>query len=151
MPGIETETKSIVEAINKQIANWNVLYVKLHNYHWFVKGKHFFTLHEKFQELYEEAAVHIDDLAERLLALRGKPAATMRQYLELATIREASGDETADQMVRTIIGDFRIMINDMAKAIRLAEESGDPNTADMLLNIQTSLEKHVWMLEAYLG
>ena len=151
MPGIETETKSIVEAINKQIANWNVLYVKLHHYHWFVKGKLFFTLHEKFQELYEEAAVHIDDLAERLLALRGKPAATMRQYLELATIREASGDETADQMVRTIIGDFRIMINDMAKAIRLAEESGDPNTADMLLNIQTSLEKHVWMLEAYLG
>jgi len=151
MPGTEIETKSIVEAINKQIANWNVLYVKLHNYHWFVKGKHFFTLHEKFQELYEEAAVHIDDLAERLLALRGKPAATMRQYLELATIREASGDESTEQMVRTIISDFRIMINDMAKAIRLAEESGDPNTADMLLNIQTSLEKHVWMLEACLG
>ncbi|HVH95332.1 MAG TPA: ferritin-like domain-containing protein, partial [Bacillus sp. (in: firmicutes)] len=48
-------TQELIHAVNKQVANWTVLYVKLHHYHWFVKGHHFFTLHEKFEELYDEA------------------------------------------------------------------------------------------------
>ena len=72
------------EILNKQISTWSVLYVKLHNYHWYVKGNQFFTLHVKFQELYEESTLHLDDLAERLLALEGKPVATMKEHLELS-------------------------------------------------------------------
>lgn len=147
----ETATMSVAEAVNKQIANWGVLYVKLHHYHWHVKGKQFFTLHEKFQQLYEEAAVQIDELAERVLAIKGKPVSTMKGMLELATVKEASGDESADVMVKTIMQDFRTMSSEAAKAMELAESAGDQSTADMLLGIQTSLEKHIWMLEATLG
>lgn len=50
---------NVVEVLNKQVANWNVLYVKLHNYHWYVTGPHFFTLHEKFEEFYNEAGTYI--------------------------------------------------------------------------------------------
>ncbi|WP_374718123.1 Dps family protein, partial [Neobacillus sp.] len=57
----------LANVLNKQIANWAVLYLKLHNYHWFVKGDQFFTLHAKFEEFYNEAADHLDELAERLL------------------------------------------------------------------------------------
>lgn len=64
-------SKGLVDLVNKQIANWTVLYTKLHNYHWYVTGPDFFTLHAKFEELYNEAALHIDELAERLLALEG--------------------------------------------------------------------------------
>ncbi|MDF2713135.1 MAG: Ferritin Dps family protein [Paenibacillus sp.] len=146
-----TETKSVVETINKQIANWGVLYVKIHNYHWFVKGKQFFTLHEKFEELYKEADLRIDELAERVLSIKGRPIATMKEMMAEASIKEASGDESADQMVKTIVKDFQTMIGEMRKAIDLAEEAGDHTSADMMTGVQNSLEKHVWMLEATLG
>jgi starvation-inducible DNA-binding protein len=145
-----TATMTVVAVLNKQVANFSVLYFKLHNYHWFVKGKHFFTLHAKFQELYNEAAAYIDELAERVLAIKGKPVATMKDMLALSSIKEASGDENPDQMVKNIVSDFQTIISEIGRGIPTAEQSGDPNTADMLTDIQTALEKHVWMLEATL-
>ncbi|MGX1983765.1 starvation-inducible DNA-binding protein [Thermolongibacillus altinsuensis] len=141
----------LVEIVNKQIANWNVLYVKLHNYHWYVKGPQFFTLHTKFEELYNEAALHIDELAERLLALGGKPVATMKEYLATASVQEATGNETAEEMVASIIQDFETMIGELKEGMKLAEEANDETTGDMLLGIHQSLEKHVWMLKSFLG
>jgi starvation-inducible DNA-binding protein len=116
-----------------------------------VKGKQFFTLHEKFEELYKEADLRIDELAERVLSIKGRPIATMKEMLAEASIKEANGDESADQMVKTIVKDFQTMIGEMRKAIDLAEEAGDHTSADMMTSVQTSLEKHVWMLEATLG
>lgn len=142
---------NIQDILNKQIANWSVLYVKLHNYHWYVKGQQFFTLHAKFQELYEEAALHIDELAERLLALQGRPAARMADYLQLSSIKEASGTENAVQMVETTANDFTVIVGELKAGIEAAQQAGDETTADMLLGIHTSLEKHVWMLRAFAG
>jgi starvation-inducible DNA-binding protein len=139
------------DVLNRQIANWNVLYVKLHHYHWFVKGEQFFTLHAKFEELYNEAAAYIDDLAERLLTIGGKPAATLKQYLELATIREATGSETAEQMVKTLAEDFSSVVRELKQGVEIAGEEKDEVTADLLLSIQANVEKQVWMLKAYLG
>ncbi|GAA3401975.1 Dps family protein [Paenibacillus hodogayensis] len=146
-----TDTKTVVETLNRQIANWGVLYVKIHNYHWFVKGSNFFTLHEKFEELYNEADKWFDELAERVLAIKGKPVATMKDMLAQASVKEASGNESADQMVKGIVNDFRMMIGEIASAIENAEKSGDHTSADMLTGVQQSLEKHVWMLDALLG
>lgn len=140
-----------IDLVNKQIANWTVLFVKLHNYHWYVQGTDFFTLHEKFEELYDEAAVHIDVLAERLLALKAQPVATMRECLEIATIKEAAGHETAAAMVQAIQSDFSTMIDELKEGIQLAEEENDEGTGDMLLSIQQDLEKHVWMFQAFLS
>ncbi|RTE09318.1 Dps family protein [Paenibacillus whitsoniae] len=143
--------QTIHTVLNKQISNWNVLYVKLHNYHWYVKGNQFFTLHVKFEELYNEAALHIDELAERLLTIGGKPAATMKAYLETASIKEASGSEAANQMVEAIIADFTTVTEELKVGMKACEQVGDETTSDMLLGIQTSLEKHRWMLQAFLG
>jgi len=141
----------LVSVLNKQIANWSVLYTKLHNYHWYVKGGQFFTLHVKFEEFYNEAGLHIDELAERLLAIGGKPAATMKEYLEMSSIKEASGSETADEMVQSVINDFSIIIGELKEGMSFAEEKNDETTGDMLLAIHSELEKHVWMLTAFLG
>ncbi|WLR49819.1 Dps family protein [Bacillus tianshenii] len=137
--------------LNKQIANWNVLYTKLHNYHWYVKGEQFFTLHTKFEEFYNEAGIHIDELAERLLSIGGKPVATMKGYLELSSVEEATGEETSEQMVQAIANDFTTLIEELKKGMSVAEEADDETTGDMLLAIHSSLEKHVWMLQAFLG
>lgn len=137
--------------LNKQIANWNVLFVKLHHYHWYVKGNQFFTLHTKFEELYNEAATHIDELAERLLSIGGQPIATMKEYLEAASIQEANGNEDSDQMVQSISSDFTTIIEELKHGMAVAEEANDEITGDMLLAIHSSLEKQVWMLRAFLG
>lgn len=139
------------QAVNKQVANWTVLYVKLHNYHWYIKGRHFFTLHEKFEELYNEANQYIDELAERILALEGKPVATMKDVLQLASVKEASGSETEEEMVRNIASDFEMLVNELQEGIELAGQADDEGTADMLIGIKQSLKKHIWMLKAFLG
>ncbi|MMZ60099.1 General stress protein 20U [compost metagenome] len=128
-----------------------MLYTKLHNYHWYVKGSQFFTLHAKFEEFYNEAALHIDELAERLLALKGAPVATMRESLELASVKEASNKEDAREMVQALINDFEQINKELKEGMELAEKENDEVTGDMLLAIHSSLEKHIWMLTSFLG
>lgn len=143
--------KDVIQAINKQVANWTVLYTKLHNYHWYVKGRHFFTLHVKFEELYNEAATIIDEFAERILALEGKPVATLKEYLELSSINEAKGNEKEEDMVSQLHDDFATIVEELQEGIELAEQAEDTATADMLTEVKMSLRKHMWMFKAYLG
>ncbi|WP_139488809.1 Dps family protein [Brevibacillus dissolubilis] len=142
---------NLTDVLNKQIANWSVLYIKLHNYHWYVTGPQFFTLHTKFEEFYNEAALHIDELAERLLALGVKPVATMKEILQLSSVQEAEGNENAEQMVQSTINDFATVIKELKEGMEIAEQANDETTGDMLLAIHSSLEKHVWMLNSFLG
>jgi len=146
-----TDTQQLIDLVNKQVANWTVLYTKLHNFHWYVKGPNFFTLHEKFEELYTEAAVHIDELAERLLALGGSPVATLKESLEFSSIQEVVNEKNANEMVQATVQDFTTLTEELKQGMELAEKSGDETTGDMLLSIHQSLEKHNWMLNAYLG
>lgn len=138
-------------ALNRQTANWTLLGVKLHHYHWYVSGTQFFTLHAKFEELYNEAATYVDDLAERLLAIGGQPASTMKQYLALSGLQEAAGGEIAREMVSELVKDFAVVAEELKATITAAEELSDQPTADLLIGIRTSVEKHAWMLNAYLA
>lgn len=135
-----TNNKEVIEALNKQVAEWTVLYTKLHNYHWYVKGPNFFSLHEKFEELYNEASVYVDDLAERILAIEGNPIATLREALEWSVIEEAEKNLTANQMVEQLSKDFTTVIAQLEEGIQLAEKVNDDMTGDMLLAMVTSLE-----------
>ncbi|GKU78200.1 Dps family protein [Paenibacillus sp. L3-i20] len=142
---------TIQQHLNRQIANWSVLYIKLHNYHWYVKGSQFFTLHEKFQLFYEEAALNVDELAERLLAVKGQPLARMSDYLEASSVKEANGQETAVEMVDQLIADYTLIIGELKEGMEAAQAVGDETTADAFLAIHIALEKHVWMLSAFNG
>lgn len=142
---------TLQEILNRQLANAMVLYMKLHNYHWYVKGPQFFTLHVKFEELYNEFAGYADDLAERLLTIGGQPVATLAGVLEKTSLSEASGVSNAEQMVQSVVSDFQQMIAELKQGYKLAEQFEDEPTADMLKEIQEHLEKHVWMLQAFLG
>src|SRR5699024_8095085 len=98
--------EEVVKVLNQQVANWTVAFTKLHNFHWYVKGPNFFSLHTKFEELYDEASQYIDDLAERILAVNGNPVATLKESLELSIIEEAGKEYTAEQMVEELSNDF---------------------------------------------
>lgn len=146
-----TQTTALYNALNVQIANWSLLYTKLHNFHWYVKGENFFTLHAKFEELYDQATVYMDDIAERLLAIGGQPVATLREQLELSTLLEATGTEQANQMVSSLIEDITTVSTELTETIVLAEQVSDQPTADLLIGIRGEIEKAAWMLNAYLG
>ena len=148
---LNTNTVTMSAVLNQQIANWNVLHMKLHNFHWYVRGPQFFTLHAKFEELYTEAAAHIDVLAERLLAVGGNPVATHLDSLRLSSVKEAIGEETAEQMTAAIANDFSQLIGELRQGIKIAVSCDDEDTADLLLSIKSGLEKHVWMLTAFVG
>ncbi|TXR75037.1 Dps family protein [Bacillus sp. BF9-10] len=143
--------KQVIEVLNKQVANWSILFTKLHNFHWYVKGPQFFVLHEKFEEFYTEAATHIDEIAERTLAIGGEPVATIKEFLELASIPESTYGETAEGMVEVIMKDYKMMLVELKKGMEIAQEADDEMTSDLLLGIYTELEKHIWMLRAFLN
>ena len=137
--------------LNQQIANWNVLYTKLHRFHWYVKGPLFFTLHAKFEELYNEAGLVVDQLAERLLAIGGHPVATMKEYLKTTTLVETNNESKASEMVASLVQDYKQVKEELVALATLAEENNDTITNDMAIGLIESLDTHIWMLTAYLG
>ncbi|MGP0585213.1 Dps family protein [Paenibacillus timonensis] len=147
----KTKKSSLEQLLNEQVANLNVLYVKLHNYHWYVKGSGFFRLHAKFEELYNEVSEQMDAVAERMLTLKWNPAATLKEYLELATIQEAGGQEEPQAMVQHVLEDLATLTEAYNEGIALADKAEDHATSDLLTGYVGSLEKQMWMLRAYLG
>ncbi|MCD8916215.1 MULTISPECIES: Dps family protein [Staphylococcus] len=143
--------QDVVDVLNEQVANWTVLYTKIHNFHWFVKGPHFFSLHVKFEELYNEASEHIDELAERILAIGGSPVATMKKSLDAAIVDEAETEKTAEDMVASISKDFTNISEQLEKSISVAGDAEDDVSQDMLIALQTSVDKHNWMFQSFLG
>ncbi|BAQ08479.1 DNA-binding ferritin-like protein [Bacillus sp. OxB-1] len=144
-------SKELLEELNTQVSTWSVMYAKLHNYHWYVKGNQFFTLHTKFEELYNEATLHMDEIAERILTLGGNPVATLKEHLEQSVVEEAVGSEKAEAMVQTLVDDFDKIMKSLKKGMELAAKDGDDMTEDLLNATYQSIEKHQWMLNAFLG
>src|SRR5690625_4702402 len=106
----EGETNAAV-LVNNMVANLGLLNVKLHQYHWHVQGPHFFTLHAKFEELYNEVNTQFDAFAERLLSIGKTPYSTLEEFLENAVIQEKKYDKkmSETEMVEDIVEDFRTL------------------------------------------
>ncbi|EHY93068.1 MULTISPECIES: Dps family protein [Staphylococcus] len=143
--------EEVVKVLNQQVANWTVAFTKLHNFHWYVKGPNFFSLHTKFEELYDEASQYIDDLAERILAAGGNPVATLKESLDLSIIKEADKGYKAEEMVEELSQDFDNVSKQLEEAIEVASNADDDVTEDMFIGMQTNIDKHNWMLKSYLG
>ncbi|RAW01398.1 Dps family protein [Pseudochryseolinea flava] len=145
----ETERISIV--LNELLANYSVHYQKLRNYHWNVKGSDFFDLHLEFEEQYNEARENIDVIAERIRVFGKTPLSTMRDYLEISEIKETTTDLKSDIMVREILSDYRILLQYMFSVVGVAIDQNDSGTEEMTKKFINSIEKHHWMLSAFLS
>ncbi|WP_159888585.1 Dps family protein [Paenibacillus puerhi] len=143
--------KELIGLLNQQVANFSVLHMKLHQHHWFVKGSGFFDLHKKFEELYDEASLTMDEIAERILALKGAPVSTSKEIAAATTLKEHAPLGTAEAMVKSLRDDYVQLIDEFKETMDAAEEKEDEGTHDMLNTMRTTLQKHVWMLDAYLN
>jgi len=145
------ETEKISHALNELLANYSVHYQKLRNFHWNVKGSDFFDLHEQFEMQYNEALQHIDDIAERIRIFQETPLSTLMEYLETSEIKETSPQLASDLMVREILSDYRILLEHMFSVVEIAAEQNDSGTEEMIKVFIHQIEKHHWMLSAFLS
>lgn len=134
--------------LNQQVANLATFFTKLHHFHWFIEGKGFFVLHEKFEELYDEINGLYDEFAERLIIIGGKPASTLSAYLKLTTLKET---DTLDSklMVDEVINDLKQLVTELKALTKLSQDQADEETADLLIGTVASFEKHIWMFTAF--
>ncbi len=151
--GLEVKgSEEVTKVLNTYLANLHILYTKLHNYHWNVEGRGFFQLHSKLEELYDATAEELDAVAERILTLGFRPAATLKEYLELATLKEvASVAVTGDEVIKTLQADFASIIGDLRAALKIADGNDDQVTVDLLVGSIGNYEKTLWMFRAFLS
>ncbi|MFD2617148.1 Dps family protein [Terrilactibacillus laevilacticus] len=145
------ENKEARQFLNQLLANLHVMYVKLHRYHWLIQGPHFFALHEKFEELYNEVAEDLDLVAERILSIECIPIATMSKFLDIATLKEAQTESHEEEILTQLKKDYEQLIQEIKDGIGSLETTHDEPTLDMLITLQGKYEKHVWMLRAILA
>ena len=138
--------EKLYTALNKQVANFSVLFTKLHHFHWYVTGPQFYQLHEKFEAFYDEVNELYDAFAERLLMIGGYPVSNLKGYLAITSIKEASGTEKPEEMVKHILDDFKVLAVELKEVLKIAQDLGDEVTADLVISTLASFEKHIWML-----
>ncbi len=145
-PNNLTET---VRNLNQLLADYQVYYQNLRNFHWNVEGENFFDLHAQFEALYTDARIKIDEIAERILTLRSRPVSTLTDYLETSNVDEARKVTNDREMVMTILENHKVLISCMRDVISAAGKAGDEGTIDMIGGFLSELEKKSWMLDAW--
>lgn len=144
------ESKPLVKKLNTLLANYQVYYQNLRNFHWNVTGANFFELHAKFEELYNSANLAVDSIAERILTLGDRPYSSYSEYIENSGIREAKEVKDALKMVETVRDNQNDLLSLERKTLEAASEAGDEGTVSLMSDFITEKEKVVWMLSAYL-
>lgn len=147
----ETDIKAITEKLNILLANYSVFYQNTRGAHWNIKGDQFFTLHPKFEELYNNLVLKIDEIAERILTLGATPAHNYSDYLKTSTIKESKEVSDGTKCVENIIASFRTLIELQRELLDITDEAGDEGTNSQMSDYITEQEKELWMYNAYLG
>jgi len=145
----DKKTALTVQELNILLADYHLYYQKLRNFHWNVIGKNFFDLHEKFEELYEDAKLKVDEIAERILTLRYQPVSNLSDYLKTSNVKESKSDLSDSQMIKTLLEDHGIILKQLRKVAEVADKGKDEGTIDLIGGYIGELEKTSWMLDAW--
>ncbi len=146
---MDNSNKKTIDTLNILLADYHMHYQKLRNFHWNITGPHFFELHLKFEELYEDAKLKIDEIAERILTLRGTPLSNFSSYLKASNIEESDNTLADHQMVSAILEDHKALLTQLKSVNVEAEELKDDGTLDITGTYIGELEKTSWMLNAW--
>ncbi len=145
----DEELLKVVVELNILLADYHIYYQKLRSNHWNIIGKNFFDLHEKFEDMYNDARVKIDEIAERILTLRYHPMSKLEDYLKTSSILEDTPIKTDQDMVKEVLKDHKILLKQMSSVIKKADEVSDEGTVDLIGAYIRELEKTSWMLNAW--
>ena len=145
----EKEVNNVIASLQQLLADFQVYYTNLRGFHWNIKGHAFFILHSKFEEIYNDAAEKIDEIAERILMLGGTPYNKFSDYLKIAKVKEVDGVYTADASLHVVLETLSHLISEERKILSLASNVKDEVTVALMTDYLKEQEKMVWMLTAY--
>ncbi len=150
--GLDTEkTKGLTNDLNQLLANFQVYYQNLRGIHWNIKGKAFFDLHIKFEELYTDANLKVDEIAERILTLGATPLHTFEDYTKAAKVPVGKNISNDEKAVELIVESLSELLKMERSILESSEEANDEGTNSMMSDFITEQEKTVWMMKAWLG
>lgn len=140
---------NITKRLTVHTADFAVMYVKLHNYHWHVEGLEFRAIHELTESYYEKATEIYDSIAERILQLGEKAPSSMKEYLALTGIEEETDKNFKPLcVVEKVLKDFEYLAKEIGATRIEAADSNDSTTDAMLAGVLEYLEKEIWMLKS---
>ncbi|MCK2150799.1 MULTISPECIES: Dps family protein [Marinobacter] len=150
--GLDTEkTVQLADSLNDLLSNYQIFYMNVRGYHWNIKGDNFFELHVKFEELYDDLLLKIDEIAERVLTLGHRPAHSYSTYIEKSEVQEKKDVSDGREAMENIVESFAKLIGKQRDLLSLASDSDDEGTAALMSDYISQQEKTVWMYRSYLG
>ncbi|UCE93041.1 MAG: DNA starvation/stationary phase protection protein [Flavobacteriaceae bacterium] len=150
--GLDKEkVNGLKESLNELLANFQVYYQNLRGLHWNIKGKSFFELHMKFEELYTDSQEKIDMIAERILTLEGTPLHTFKDYIDMSDVPVGKDISNDRKSVELIVDSLIILIDIERKILNQSAEADDEGTNAMMSDFVSEQEKTVWMLKSWLA
>jgi starvation-inducible DNA-binding protein len=138
-------------SLNDLLANYQVFYQNTRGFHWNIKGENFFELHLKFEELYTDLQVKIDEIAERILTLGHTPLHSFDDYSGISNIKAVKNCSNGREALTHILDGLRIILVMQRGLLLLSSDAGDEGTNALMSGYVTAQEKLVWMYSAYLG
>lgn len=149
--GLSAEkSKELSKDLNSLLANFQTYYQNLRGIHWNIKGKRFFDLHVKFEELYTDANMKVDMVAERILTLGGVPEHTFKDYIEHSKVPVGKNVTRDEEAIRLIVESLTELLVIERKILDASDEANDEGTNSMMSDFITEQEKTVWMMKAWL-
>lgn len=150
--GLDHELSAqLILKLNDLLANYQVFYQNTRGFHWNIKGEKFFELHLKFEELYTDFQLKIDEIAERILTLGGTPLHTFAAYLEHSQIKPLQDYTDGPTCVAAILDAFAILLAKQRDILLLSAELNDEGTNALASDYIRAQEKLVWMYSAFLN
>lgn len=150
--GLDTgKTEQLAKDLNDLLSNYQIFYMNVRGYHWNIKGENFFELHAKFEELYDDLLLKIDEVAERILTLGHRPAHAYSTYIERSEVEERKDVSDGKQAVGFIVESFAKLIRKQRDILNTAGEADDEGTVALMSDYISQQEKTVWMYRSYLG
>lgn len=146
----QDKTKQLAEELNKLLANYSIFYQNTRGFHWNIKGEKFFELHLKFEELYNDLLIKIDEVAERILTLGYTPEHNYSQYAKASSIKESKKVSNGIEAVEQILEAFKNIIILQRKILQLSTNASDEGTNALMSDYIRFQEKQVWMYSSFL-
>ena len=143
------KSEELAVLLSDLLANYSIFYQNTRGYHWNITGNKFFELHLKFEELYNDLFVKIDEVAERVLTLGFNPGHKFSTYLGSAEIKESNEVSDGYKAVQQIIDAFKVLLKKQRVLLDLSGEIGDEGTNAMMSDYIREQEKLVWMYSAF--
>lgn len=144
------DSKLLTEKLNVLLADYMVFYQNTRGLHWNIKGNKFFELHVKFEELYNNLLLKVDEIAERILTLGATPLHTFEDYISASSIKSAKEISEPEPAMNSILGAFHILLAMQREIALTAQEANDEGTDALMSDYIREQEKLVWMYSAYL-